>query len=95
MHVEEEEQMCDIPNQYLSAVFTFERPEGLMGLENRRNQKNVTSNLSKVLIAEEIVYIKIIPIDSNKAHGDYDTGSLTLKELANDLKGLLTIMYNT
>ena len=32
MQVEEEEQMCEILNQYFSSVFTLERPEGLMEL---------------------------------------------------------------
>ena len=31
---------------------------------------------------------------SNKAHGDDGMGSLMLKELANELKGVLTINYN-
>ena len=66
-----------------------------MGQESRRKQKNMASNLSKALITEEIVFTKIILIDSNKAHGGDDTGVLTLKELANYLKVLLTIMYNT
>ena len=39
MQVEEEEQMCEILNQYVSSVFTFERPEGLMELENNRNEE--------------------------------------------------------
>ena len=30
----------------------------------------------------------------NKAHGDNGMGSLMLKELANELKGVLTIIYN-
>ena len=30
----------------------------------------------------------------NKAHGDDGMGSLMLKELANELKGVLTIIYN-
>ena len=50
MHVkeEEEEQICEILNQYFSSVFTLERPEGLMELENRLNQEKVASNLNKV-----------------------------------------------
>ena len=39
MQVEEEEQMFEILNQYFSSVFTLERPEGLMELENRLNQE--------------------------------------------------------
>ena len=31
---------------------------------------------------------------SNKAHGDDGMGSLMLKELTNELKGVLTIIYN-
>ena len=31
---------------------------------------------------------------SNKAHGNDGMGSLMLKELANELKGVLTIIYN-
>ena len=31
---------------------------------------------------------------SNKAHGDDGIGSLMLKERANELKGVLTIIYN-
>ena len=50
MQVEEEEQMCDILNKYFGSVFTLERPEGLMELENRLNQEKVASNLNKVLI---------------------------------------------
>ena len=33
-------------------------------------------------------------LTSNKAHGDDGMGSLMLKELANELKGVLTIIYN-
>ena len=55
MQVEEEEQMCEILNQYLSSVFTLERTEGLMELENRLNQEKVAFNLNNVLITEEIV----------------------------------------
>ena len=69
MQVEEEEQMCEILNKYFSSVFTLERPEGLMELENRPNQENVASNLNKVIITEEIVYKKLCSLKSNKAHG--------------------------
>ena len=58
LQVEEEEQMCKILNKYFSSVFTLERPEGLMELENRLNQEKVSSNLNKVIITEEIVYKK-------------------------------------
>ena len=34
MQAEDQEQMCEILNQYFSSVFTVERPEGLMELEN-------------------------------------------------------------
>ena len=53
--VEEEEQMCEILNQYVSSVFTLERSEGLKKLENRLNQEKVASNLNNLLITEEIV----------------------------------------
>ena len=56
MQVEEDEQMCEILNKYFSSVFTLERPEGLMELENRLNQENIVSNLNKIIITEEIVY---------------------------------------
>ena len=59
MQVGEEEQMCEILNKYFSSVFTLERPECLMELENRLNQEKVASNLNKVLITEEIVYKKL------------------------------------
>ena len=59
MQVEEEEQMCEILNKYFSSVFTLERLEGLMELENRINQENVASNLNKVIITEEIEYKKL------------------------------------
>ena len=42
--------MCEILNKYFGSVFTLERPEGLMELENRLNQEKVASNLNKVLI---------------------------------------------
>ena len=58
MQVEEEEQMCEILNMYFRSVFTLERPEGLMELENMLNQEKVASNLNKVIITEEIVYKK-------------------------------------
>ena len=38
--------------------------------ENRLNQEKIASNLSKVLITEEIVYNKLYSLKSNKAHGD-------------------------
>ena len=86
MQVEEEEQMCKILNKYFSSVFTLDRPEGLIELENRLNQDRVASNLNKVIITEEIVYTKLCSLKSNKAHGDDGMGSLLLKELANELK---------
>ena len=54
--MKEDEHMCKILNKYFSSVFTLERPEGLMELENRLNQEKVTSNLNKIIITEEIVY---------------------------------------
>ena len=69
MQVEEEEQMCEILNKYFSSVFTLERPESLMELENRLNQENVASNLNKVIITEEIVYKKLCSLKSNKQMG--------------------------
>ena len=86
--------MCEILNKYFSSVFTLERPESLMELENRLNQEKVASNLNKVIITEEIVYKKLCSLKSNKAQGDDGMGSLMLKELANELKGVLTIIYN-
>ena len=50
--------------------------------------------MSKVIITEEIVYKKLCSLKSNKAHGDDGMGSLMLKKLANELKGVLTIIYN-
>ena len=94
MQVEEEEQMCEILNTYFSSVFTLKRPEGLMELENRLNQEKIASNLNKIIITEEIVYKKFCSLKSNKAHRDDGMGSLMLKELANELKGVLTIIYN-
>ena len=93
MQVEEEEQMCKIINQYCSSVFTLERLEGLMKLENRLNQEKVASNLNKVLITKEIVNKTLCSLKSNKAHWDDGMGSLMLKQLANELKGL-SIIYN-
>ena len=58
-----------------------------MELENRLNQEKVASNL-KIIITEEIVYKKLCSLKSNKAHGDDGMGSLMLKELANELKGV-------
>ena len=63
MQVEEDEQMCEIRNKYFSSVFTPERPDGLMELENRLNQEKVASNLNKVIITEEIAYKKIMFIE--------------------------------
>ena len=65
-----------------------------MELENRINQEKVASNLNKVIITEEIVYKKLCSLKSNKAHGDDGMKSLMLKELANELKGVLAIIYN-
>ena len=65
-----------------------------MKLENRLNQEKVAPNLNKVLITEEIIYTKLCSFKSNKAHDDDGMGSLMLKELANELKGVLTIIYN-
>ena len=56
MQVDDEEQMCEIKTQYFSSVFTLERPEGLMELENRLKHEKVTADLNYVLITEEIVY---------------------------------------
>ena len=65
-----------------------------MELENRLNQENVASNLKKIIITEEIVYKKLCSLKSNKAPGDDGMGSLMLKELANELKGVFTIINN-
>ena len=94
MQVEEDEQMYAILNQYVISVFTLNRQEGLMELENRLNQENVASNLNKVLITEEIVNKKLCSLKINKAHGYDGMGSLMLKELVNELKCVLTIIYN-
>ena len=94
MQVEEDEQMCQILNKYFSSVFTLERPKGLMELENRLNQEKVASNLNKILITEAIVYTKLCSLKSNKAHRDDGMVSHMLKELANELKDVLTIIYN-
>ena len=51
--------MCEILNKYFSSLFTMERPEGLMELENRLRQEKVASNLNKIIITEEIVYKKL------------------------------------
>ena len=72
----------------------MERPDGLIELENRLNPEKVASNLNKILITEEIVNKKLCSLKINKAHVDYGIGSLMLKELANELKGVLTIIYN-
>ena len=58
MQVEEDEQMCEILNKYFSYVFSLERPEGLMELDNRLNQEKVASSLNKIIMTEEIVYKK-------------------------------------
>ena len=79
MQVEEEEQMCKILNQYFSSVL---------------NQEKVASNLNMVLITEEIVNTKLCSLKSNKADGDDGMGSLMLKELANEINGVLSIIYN-
>ena len=81
MQVEEEEQMCEILNKYFSSVFTLERPEGLVELENRLNQEKVASNLNKVLITEDLK--KLCSLKSNKAHEDDVMRSLLLQKLAN------------
>ena len=94
MQVKEEEQMCEILNKYFSSVFTLERPEGLMELEHSLNRQNVAFNLNKILIKEEIVNKKICSLKINIAHGDDGMGSLMLKELANEFKCVLTIIYN-
>ena len=65
-----------------------------MELENRLNQEKVASNLNNIIITEEIVYKKLCSLKSNKAHEDDGMGSLMLKELANESKGVLTIIYN-
>ena len=65
-----------------------------MELENRLNREKVASNLNKILITEEIVNKKLCSLKINKANGDNGMGSLLLKELVNELKGVLTIIYN-
>ena len=41
-----------------------------------------------------IVYKELSSLKSNKAHGDDGMESLMLKQLANQLKGVLTLIYN-
>ena len=65
-----------------------------MELENRFNREKIASNLNKILITEDIVNKKLCSLKINKAYGDDGMGSLMLKELANELKGVLTIIYN-
>ena len=65
-----------------------------MELDNRLNQEKVAFNLNKVLMTEEIVYNKLCSLKSNKAHGENGMGYLMHKELANELNGVLTIIYN-
>ena len=78
MHVEDEEQMCKILNEYFSSVFTLERLHGFTLLENRLQQNNVLSYLNNVIITEEIVYKKLCSLKSYKARGDNGMGSLVL-----------------
>ena len=97
MQVEEDEQMCEILNKYFSSVFTLERPEGLMELENRLNQEKVSSNLNKVIITEEIVYKNLCSLKSSKAHGDDGRllhGRLLLKVKAMGIGSLVQIGLN-
>ena len=65
-----------------------------MKLESRLNREKVDSNLNKILITEEIVNKNLCSLKINKAYVDEGMGSLMLKELANELKGVLTIIYN-
>ena len=89
MQVEDEEQICEIVNDYFSSVFTSERLEGLTVLENKLKRNKVSSNSNSMLITEELVYLS--SLKSNKVHEDDDMGSLMLKKLANELKGVLSI----
>ena len=92
--VDEDEQMCNILNNYFSSVFTSERLEGLAVLEDKIKIKNVSRDLNDVLITEEVVYKKLCSLKTNKAHGQDGMASLVLKELANEIKGILTIIFN-
>ena len=58
------------------------------------NRKKVASNPNRILTTEEIVTKKLCSLKINKAHGDDGMGSLMLKELAKELKCVLTIIYN-
>ena len=53
--------MCNILNEYFSSVFTSERLEGLMELDDKLKLNNVSTSLNDVRITEQIVYKKMFP----------------------------------
>ena len=59
-------------------------------LENRIKEDKVSSSLNNLLLSKERVYKKLCPLKNNKA---YENDGM-LKELVNELKGVLTIIYN-
>ena len=50
--------------------------------------------MNDVLITEEIVYNKLCSLTTNKAHEEDGMASLILKELSNEIKGVLAVIYS-
>ena len=50
--------------------------------------------MNDVWITEEIVYNKLCSLKTNKAHGEDGMASFMLKELCNEIKGVLAVIYS-
>ena len=86
--------MCNTLNEYFSSVFTSERLEGLAELDDKLKLNNVSTSLNDVRITEEIVYNKLCSLKTNKAHGEDGMASFMLKEISNEIKGVLAVIYS-
>ena len=87
--VDDDVQMCNILNEYFSSVFTSERLEGLMELDDKLKLNNVSTSLNDVCITEEIVYNKLCSLKTNKHMERMAWHRLCLRNLVIKLKEFL------
>ena len=78
-------------SKYFSSVFTVE-PENVQGYSCTHSIKK---SLSTITITEDQVLHKLLDIDCSKSPGPDNVHPRILKEMAHELSGILTSIFNT
>ena len=83
--------MAEELNKYFSSVFTKEDMQHIPDLAN--SIMNLTSNLSDIVIDEELVRKKLQKLRSDKATGTNDISSKLLVEIKDEVCTPLTVIF--